>query len=184
MARGAFRSLRIVPVTTFDHKPERCPFGHSLWSGMAQFAGNPASAHLHRNEPSGDISGCCAMPVTTSPWRRCSISRRTTSSIISRSAVTERDHSRTRHPACRSRLVVDVRYARCCVAGSSIAGPDAGVIGISGTRTSAPLTARPADLHRSQRTQLGLGELRGLSVLSIHNHPRGYAVPGTDSHPI
>ena len=25
-----------VSVSMFDDKPERCPFGHSLWPGMAQ----------------------------------------------------------------------------------------------------------------------------------------------------
>jgi hypothetical protein len=34
-----------VSVSMFDHKPERCPFGHSLWPGMAQ-VGCPASAQL------------------------------------------------------------------------------------------------------------------------------------------
>jgi hypothetical protein len=34
-----------VSVSMFDHKPERCPFGHSLWHGMAQ--GRVATLHLH-----------------------------------------------------------------------------------------------------------------------------------------
>jgi hypothetical protein len=25
-----------VSISMFDHKPERCPFGHQLWPGMAQ----------------------------------------------------------------------------------------------------------------------------------------------------
>ena len=30
-----------VSVSMFDHKPERCPFGHSLWPGMAQVGWQP-----------------------------------------------------------------------------------------------------------------------------------------------
>jgi hypothetical protein len=30
-----------VSVSMFDHKPERCPFGHSLWPGMAQVSWQP-----------------------------------------------------------------------------------------------------------------------------------------------
>lgn len=30
-----------VPVSMFDHKPERCPFGHLLWPGMAQVGWQP-----------------------------------------------------------------------------------------------------------------------------------------------
>jgi hypothetical protein len=30
-----------VSVSMFDHKPERCPFGHSLWPGMAQAGWQP-----------------------------------------------------------------------------------------------------------------------------------------------
>ena len=30
-----------VSVSTFDHKPERCPFGHSLWPGRAQVRWQP-----------------------------------------------------------------------------------------------------------------------------------------------
>jgi hypothetical protein len=29
-------SAYLVPVSLFDHKPERCSFGHQLWRGMAQ----------------------------------------------------------------------------------------------------------------------------------------------------
>jgi hypothetical protein len=34
-----------VSVSMFDHKPERCPFGHLLWPGMAQVGWKPL--HLH-----------------------------------------------------------------------------------------------------------------------------------------
>jgi hypothetical protein len=30
-----------VSVSMFDHKPERCPFGHSLWPGIAQVGWQP-----------------------------------------------------------------------------------------------------------------------------------------------
>ena len=30
-----------VPVSMFDHKPERCPFGYLLWPGMAQVGWKP-----------------------------------------------------------------------------------------------------------------------------------------------
>src|SRR5216684_4390773 len=30
-----------VSVSMFDHKPERCPFGHLLWPGMAQVRWKP-----------------------------------------------------------------------------------------------------------------------------------------------
>jgi hypothetical protein len=31
----------VVFVSMFDHKPERCPFGHSLWPGRAQVSWQP-----------------------------------------------------------------------------------------------------------------------------------------------
>ena len=34
-----------VSVSMFDHKPERCSFGHQLWPGMAQVGWKPL--HLH-----------------------------------------------------------------------------------------------------------------------------------------
>jgi hypothetical protein len=30
-----------MPVSVFEHKPERCPFGHQLWPGMAQVSWKP-----------------------------------------------------------------------------------------------------------------------------------------------
>jgi len=30
-----------VSVSMFDHKPKRCPLGHSLWPGMAQVSWQP-----------------------------------------------------------------------------------------------------------------------------------------------
>jgi hypothetical protein len=30
-----------MPVSMFDHKPDRCPFGHSLWPGKAQVSWQP-----------------------------------------------------------------------------------------------------------------------------------------------
>ena len=30
-----------VSVSMFDHKPERCPFGHLLWPGMVQVGWKP-----------------------------------------------------------------------------------------------------------------------------------------------
>jgi hypothetical protein len=30
-----------VSVSMFDHKPERCPFSHSLWPGRAQVGWQP-----------------------------------------------------------------------------------------------------------------------------------------------
>jgi hypothetical protein len=34
-----------VSVSMFDHKPERCPFGHQLWAGMAQVGWQPCILH-------------------------------------------------------------------------------------------------------------------------------------------
>jgi hypothetical protein len=34
-----------VSVSMFDHKPERCPFGHLLWPGMG--ASRVETLHLH-----------------------------------------------------------------------------------------------------------------------------------------
>ena len=30
-----------VSVSMFDHKPDRCPFGHALWPGSAQVSWQP-----------------------------------------------------------------------------------------------------------------------------------------------
>ena len=48
-ARGSRARLKIVrpgmiifvSVSMFDHKPERCPFGHQLWPDMAQVGWKP-----------------------------------------------------------------------------------------------------------------------------------------------
>ena len=37
-----------VSVSMFDHKPERCPFGHSLWPGMAQVGWQPCICMVAR----------------------------------------------------------------------------------------------------------------------------------------
>jgi hypothetical protein len=31
----------LVPVSLFENEPERCPFGHKLWPGMAQVSWTP-----------------------------------------------------------------------------------------------------------------------------------------------
>ena len=58
-----------VSVSMFDHKPERCPFGHSLWPGMAQVGSQPcictaAQGRLSEAAAWG-ISGCHVTPATT-----------------------------------------------------------------------------------------------------------------------
>jgi hypothetical protein len=30
-----------MPVSMFEHKPQRCPFGHSLWPGLARVGWKP-----------------------------------------------------------------------------------------------------------------------------------------------
>jgi hypothetical protein len=76
-----------VPVSMFDHKPERCPFGHQLGPGMAQVGWQPcictaAREAAERGRGMG-TSGCHVTPVTTSSGRRRSTSRRMTSTITS-----------------------------------------------------------------------------------------------------
>ncbi len=37
-----------VSLSMFDHKPQRCPFGHSLWPGMAQVGWQPCICTVAR----------------------------------------------------------------------------------------------------------------------------------------
>jgi hypothetical protein len=74
-----------VSVSTFDHKPERCPFGHQLWPGMAQVGWKPCICTAAREAAERDRAwgtcGCRVTPATTDSGRRCSTSRRMTSTI-------------------------------------------------------------------------------------------------------
>ena len=72
-----------VPVSKFDHKPERCPFGHSLWPGMAEVGWQPCICTAAREAAErGRGMGHLWVPVTpatASFGRRRSTSRRMTS---------------------------------------------------------------------------------------------------------
>ena len=74
-----------VSVSMFDHEPERCPFGHSLWPGMTQVGWQPCLCTVARETAeraaAKGTSGCHVTPVTTSSGRRRSTSRRMTSTI-------------------------------------------------------------------------------------------------------
>ena len=41
-----------MPVSLFENKPERCPFGHQLWPGMAQVSWTPCLC-----EPAREAAG-------------------------------------------------------------------------------------------------------------------------------
>ena len=85
-----------VPVSMFDHKPERCPFGHQLWPGMAQVGWQPCicTAAREANERGRGMgtSGCHVTLATTSSGRRRFTSRRTTSTIVNPVPGSRRDH--------------------------------------------------------------------------------------------
>lgn len=38
----------LVSVSMFDYKPQRCPFGHKLWPGMAQVGWKPCICTVAR----------------------------------------------------------------------------------------------------------------------------------------
>ena len=75
----------IVSVSMFGHKPDCCPFGYPAWR---KSDGNPASARRPMKPPSAaeawGTSGCHVTPVTSNFGRRCSTSRRMTSTITNR----------------------------------------------------------------------------------------------------
>ena len=92
-----------VSVSMFDHKPERCPFGHSLWPGMAQVGWQPcictAAQEAAERAVSGmGTSGCHVTPATTNSGKRRSTSRRTMSTIWMSVNVTSSSSWRQRPP--------------------------------------------------------------------------------------